>query len=73
MSRFRTESTLAAIRRAGVEQTLDAWLQFNMLDADTVDAELLELVPAAFEQELEDRIRLSNEYDQRLAAQRGSR
>jgi len=60
---------MAALREAGeTEPTLDDYL--NASDCDnTFDAELLEVIPAEFRAEHEDRLRLNSHYQRKFAEQ----
>jgi hypothetical protein len=52
----------------GIEPTLDAWLDLN--DVSVVyDAELLEVIPAEFRDEYEERLRLNSLYERKFAEQ----
>jgi hypothetical protein len=60
--------TISVLLAAGVEPTLDKWLEFN--DATEVfDAELLEILPVEFHSDYEDRLRLNAEYEAKFANQ----
>jgi hypothetical protein len=50
----------------GTEPTLDAWLEFNGV-VDSYDAELLEVIPAEFRDQYEDRLRLNSHYETKFA------
>jgi hypothetical protein len=52
----------------GIEPTLDAWLDFNGV-TDVYDAELLEVIPAEFCDEYNDRLRLNSHYETKFAEQ----
>jgi len=57
------------LRESGVEPTLDDWLSASDCD-NTFDAELLEVIPAEFREEYEDRLRLNSHYEMKFADQR---
>jgi hypothetical protein len=57
------------LRESGVEPTLDDYLSASDCD-DTLDAELLEVIPAEFREEYEDRLRLNSHYERKFAEQR---
>jgi hypothetical protein len=59
--------TIDVLLAAGIEPTLDAWLEFNEA-TEVFDAELLESLPAEFHDEYIDRLRLHNEYEAKFAA-----
>ena len=62
-------ATISVLLAAGVEPTLDKWLEFN--DATEVfDAELLEILPVEFHSDYEDRLRLNAEYEAKFADSR---
>lgn len=66
--RHWSDPTIAVMLRYGIEPTLDAWLDFNGV-ADVYDAELLEVIPAEFCDEYEDRLRLNSHYETKFAKQ----
>jgi len=53
----------------GTEPTLTLWLEMNGV-ADVYDAELLEVLPAEFRDEYEDRLRLHCHYETKFERQR---
>jgi hypothetical protein len=57
------------LRESGVEPTLDDYLSASDCD-DTLDAELLEVIPAEFREEYEDRLRLNSHCERKFAEQR---
>ena len=57
---------LALMREAGIELTLENWLEFNMIADDPPGAEMLEVVPEIFQQEYIDRLHLWYEYEARF-------
>ena len=63
---YQESTTIAVLEAAGIEPTLDAWLEFNEA-TDVFDAELLESLPEEFRDEYEDRLRLHSEYDAKFA------
>lgn len=67
--RHSSNPTIAVILKYGTEPTLDAWLDFNGV-ADVYDAELLEVIPAEFRDEYEDRLRLNSYYETKFAERR---
>lgn len=48
-------ATLTFMRQAGIELTLDNWLELNAAK-DALDAELLEIIPERFRDEYERRL-----------------
>ena len=60
------DPTLAAIRAAGINPTLEKWLEWNGV-SDAYDAELLEVLPTEFREEYEDWLRLNSEYEARFS------
>ena len=54
------------LRECGIEPTLDDYLSASDCD-DTLDAELLEVIPAEFREEYEDRLRLNSHYERKFA------
>jgi hypothetical protein len=65
--------TIDVLLAAGLEPTLDAWLEMN--DASGVyDAELLEVIPQEFglRDEYEDRLRLHSEYEAKWEARQSA-
>jgi hypothetical protein len=63
--RYSSSPTNTILLMHGTEPTLDAWLEFNGV-AD-YDAELLEVIPAEFRDEYEDRLRLNSHYETKFA------
>jgi len=63
---YQDSPTIATIEAAGIEPTLDAWLEFNEA-TDTFDYELLESLPEEFHDEYCDRVRLHSEYAAKFA------
>ena len=61
---MKGDPTLAAIRAAGINPTLEKWLEWN--GVTDVDAELLEVLPVELREEYEDWLRLNSEYEARL-------
>ena len=51
------------MREAGVDVTLDNWLELSMAANDPPSAELLEVVPRMFHEEYCDRMRFWDEYE----------
>jgi hypothetical protein len=68
LKRHSRNPTISVLLRYGTEPTLDAWLEFNGV-ADVYDAELLEVIPAEFRDEYEDRLRLNSHYEGTFAEQ----
>ena len=64
--RYSNNPTIAVLLEHGVEPTLDAWLDFNGV-SDVYDAELLEVIPAEFCDEYNDRVRLNLHYETKFA------
>jgi len=60
--------TLMLLREFG-PVTLDDWLSASDCD-DTFDAELLEVIPAEFRDEYEERCRLNLHYERKFAERR---
>ena len=74
LKRFRNgvylnSPTIDVLLAAGLEPTLDAWLEMNEA-AETFDYELLESLPAEFHDEYIDRVRLHSEYEAKFAGRR---
>jgi hypothetical protein len=59
--------TIDVLLAAGVEPTLDAWLEMNEA-TEIFDYELLESLPAEFHDEYIDRVRLHSEYEAKWRA-----
>ena len=70
--RHSSNPTIAVLQMHGVEPTLDAWLDFNGV-SDVYDAELLEVIPAEFCDEYNDRLRLNSHYEAKFAEQTAMR
>lgn len=68
LKRHSSNPTISILLRYGIEPTLDAWLDFNGV-SDVYDAELLEVIPAEFRDEYEDRLRLNSHYERKFAEQ----
>jgi len=64
--RYSNNPTIAVLLAHGIEPTLDAWLDFNGV-SDVYDAELLEVIPAEFSDEYNDRLRLDSHYETKFA------
>lgn len=68
----KTDATLAVMKHSGLEGAelnLDNWLRFNNLEPDSpesLDAELLEVIPQQFHDEYIDRLRLHNMYERKF-------
>lgn len=60
---------LMLLRESGVDPTLDDYLSASDCDG-SFDAELLEVIPAEFGEEYEDRLRLNAYYGRTFAEQR---
>jgi hypothetical protein len=60
-TKHKGDPTLAAMRAAGINPTLEKWLEWN--GVTDVDAELLEIIPTEFREEYEDWLRLNSEYE----------
>jgi len=69
MTHPKSSSTNTILLLHGTEPTLNAWLELNGV-ADVYDAELLEVLPAEFRDEYEDRLRLNSHYEAKFAEQR---
>jgi hypothetical protein len=63
---YQESPTIAALEAAGVEPTLDAWLEWNEA-TETFDYELLESLPEEFHDEYIERVRLHSEYEAKFA------
>lgn len=61
-------SPLLMLLRESGPVTLDDWLSASNCD-DTFDAELLEVIPAEFRDECEERCRLNSHYERKFAEQ----
>lgn len=59
---------LMLLRESGAPVTLDDWLSASDCD-NTFDAELLEVIPAEFRDEYNDRLRLNSYYERKFAEQ----
>jgi hypothetical protein len=57
------------LSESGVVPTLDDYLSASDCD-DTFNAELLEVIPAEFREEYEDRLHLNSQYETKFAEQR---
>jgi hypothetical protein len=68
INRRSSNPTNAILLMYGIEPTLDTWLDFNCV-SDVYDAELLEVIPAEFRDEYEDRLRLNSYYERKFAEQ----
>lgn len=60
--------TIDLLEAAGIEPTLDTWLEFNEA-TETFDAELLESLPVEFHDEYIARLQLHREYEAKFARQ----
>jgi len=60
---YQNSPTIAALEAAGVEPTLDAWLEWN--EVTEFSYELLESLPEEFHDEYCDLVRLGSEYDKK--------
>ena len=61
-------SPLLMLLRESGPVTLDDWLSASNCD-DTFDAELLEVIPAEFRDEYEERCHLNSHYERKFAEQ----
>ncbi|HTT17964.1 MAG TPA: hypothetical protein VMG82_03400 [Candidatus Sulfotelmatobacter sp.] len=68
LKRHSSNPTITVLLMRGIEPTLDAWLDLNDV-CDVYDAELLEVIPAEFRDEYEDRLRLNSHYERKFAEQ----
>jgi hypothetical protein len=59
---------LMLLRESGAPVTLEDWLSASDCD-DTFDAALLEVIPAEFRDEYEERCRLNSHYERKFAEQ----
>jgi hypothetical protein len=64
--KYSSSPTNTVLLAHGVEPTLDLWMEMNGV-MDVYDAELLEVIPAEFREEYEDRLQLNSYYERKFA------